>query len=90
MLEALDGDPRVALVRADHALAAGPDRSARGTWELARAHALAKIGALEEARAALLSLRVAGGESVLHRVIAQDGPASRLAESLASEQGAYR
>jgi hypothetical protein len=90
LLDALDGDAGAAAERASRALEVTPQGLSRATWQMARAHALAKLGAVEDARDTLRALRTEGGDALLRRVVAHAGPASRLAETLLSEQGAYR
>jgi len=90
LLEALDGDGQAAADRASRALDATPKGPSRPTWQMARAHGLAKVGSMEDARETLLTLRTEGGDTMLRRMVAHAGPASRLAETILTEQGAYR
>ncbi|MGO8992019.1 MAG: hypothetical protein ACLQVI_01730 [Polyangiaceae bacterium] len=90
LLEALDGDAQAAVDRTAGALERAPAGPSRATWQMARAHGLAKRGAVEDAREVLRTMRSEGGDSLLRRIVAHAGPASRLAETILSEQGAYR
>jgi hypothetical protein len=90
LLEGLDGDAQAAIERATRAIEATPLGLSRATWQMARAHGQAKTGALEDARDTLRSLRSEGGEALLRRVVAHGGPASRVAEAMLAEGGAYR
>ena len=90
LLAALEGDAQDAVVRASAALETTPQGPSRATWQMARAHAQAKLGATEEARETLRALRSEGGDALLRRVVAHGGPASRAAEALLTEGGAYR
>jgi len=90
LLDALDGDAQAAIDRAAQVLEATPNGLSRATWQMARAHGLAKLGAADDARDALRTMRSEGGDDLVRRVMAHDGPASRLAETILTEQGAYR
>jgi hypothetical protein len=90
LLDALEGDAQSAVDRATVALERAPEGAARATWQMARAHGLAKGGALEDAKGVLRAMRGEGGDDLLRRVVAHAGPASRLAEGMLVERGAYR
>ena len=90
LLDALEGDAEAAVARTTGPLAANPPRLSRAMWQMARAHAQARLGATDEARDTLRALRNDEGDALLRRTVAHEGPASRLAESLLAEQGAYR
>jgi hypothetical protein len=92
VLEALEGDAATSVERSTRALAeTSPSAgAARVTWQMARAHALVRIGDVTEARETLESVRQEAGDRPLERVVAHDGPASRLAEAVLGERGAYR
>jgi hypothetical protein len=90
LLDALEGNPEAVLSRTSGPLEAEGAITSRVVWQAARAHAQAKLGAIEEARSTLRTIRSESGDEVIHRVAMQNGPASRLAEALLAEGGAYR
>jgi hypothetical protein len=90
LLEALDGDAAAAVERSARALDTAATGPSRVTWQMARAHALARAGAVEDAREVIRVMRNEEGAAPLRRLVAHDGPASRLAEVLLAERGAYR
>lgn len=90
LFEALEGDAEAALRRTNGALDAASPTVARSSWQVVRAHAQARLGATEEARTTLRAIRSESGEDAIRRIVTHDGPASRLAEMLIAEGGAYR
>jgi hypothetical protein len=90
LLEALEGDADAVLLRTNAPLDRGGPATTRVVWLAARAHAQAKVGAIEDARVTLRSIRSEGGDDFIRRLVTHNGPASRLAEALLAEGGAYR
>jgi hypothetical protein len=90
LLEALEGDAREALMRAEKGLAVRDPDAVRISWQMAEVHALAATGAQANAQDRLRSMRVEHGPLVLGRVAAHRGPASALATALMASDVPYR
>lgn len=90
LLDAIENDPD-ALARARKGLVQDNEPRTLRVWRMAEAHALASnVETLDDARAALQSIRHDEGELVLASIAAQKGPASALAAKLLAADSPYR